>query len=972
MSHGPHFIRRSIAAIAAAVVVIPLGLSMGMGAAVASTAVPSVAAEVALVDVISQGRPVSASSEESSELPAGAVVDNVPTTRWASEEGVAPQWITIDLGTGASVSKVVLQWEEAFASKYRVELSADGATWTTLATVSAGDGATDEHANLTGTGRYLRVYGTERGTQWGYSLWSVEVYGTPGDTAPTDPETGTTVNVSTAAQLSDALADAEPGQTITLSEGTYRGSFVATQPGTAEQPITLTGPRSAVLINEASSGSLSGCPRPTSGWNSGYGLWLFEASHWNVNGVTIADSKKGIVLDAATHVSIDGVLVRDIAEEGVHFRRSSADGVIRNSEIMRTGLVKAGYGEGLYLGSSKSNFNCYADSSGFDRSDRVQVLDNDFGPGIAAEHIDIKEGTHDGIVRGNTFDGQGLSGENSADSWIDAKGNDYLIEGNTGSFAAPGTFANGYETHNLLEGFGCGNVWKNNDSDLGGVGDYAIRVSSTSKCASNPNTVYDSNTVTNANSGLTNVAVTPSGETPGDIDPVEEAPSANETLVTSISQLQTAIDSADAGDTIVLEDGTYSVSSSAPISVAGGGSAGNPVTIKAETVGGVTLTGSASFVFDEAHDIKIEGFVLTQSTKLEVPADSRAITFSRDEFVFAQSAEHNLMIRADDSVVEYSWFHGKNTIGVYLGIEGAGSTEMATGVRVHHNYFSDQNFTGANGGESIRLGVSPRALSVAGAIIEYNLFENANGDPEAISVKSSGNTIRYNTIRNSFGGIVLRHGNDNTVVGNRIIDGSKGIRIYGNDHAIINNYIAGIDDEAIVVGSGTLRDHYEGEPSDSRRTNDAPDRIRIALNTLVNNGDGIAGETNRTVPPLDVTIVDNIIQGATGSLADVPLMQDFYWRGNILWGSASDGNIPKAGYSRSNPQLAQDAAGTWRPGSTSPAIDAANQTNHDDWVTDDIDGRARSGTFDVGSHEVTTAAATRAPLTTADVGPEAG
>ena len=159
-----------------------------------------------------------------------------------------------------------------------------------------------------------------------------------------------------------------------------------------------------------------------------------------------------------------------IEEEGVHFRRSSADGIIRHSKISDTGLIKPGFGEGVYIGSAKSNFGCLGNSGGMDRSDRVQVLDNEFGPNIAAEHVDIKEGTEDGVIRGNVFDGQGISGENSGDSWIDAKGNDYLIESNTGTFTLPGTFANGYETHTQIDGYGCGNVFRDNASDLGGVG----------------------------------------------------------------------------------------------------------------------------------------------------------------------------------------------------------------------------------------------------------------------------------------------------------------------------------------------------------------------------------------------------------------------------------------------------------------------------------------------------------------------
>ncbi|GAA1416348.1 cellulose binding domain-containing protein [Catellatospora coxensis] len=327
------------------------------------------------------------------------------------------------------------------------------------------------------------------------------------------PPGGPVVDVATAAQLSSALSSALPGTTIRLAAGTYRGAFATTRPGTADARITLTGPRTAILINDGPSGTAPSCPAPTAGWDSGYGLWLFGAPYWNLTGFTVAESKKGIVLDDSRHVTISGVYVHHIEDEGVHFRRSSADGIIRDSVIEYTGLVQPGYGEGVYLGSAGSNWACHGNSGGVDRSDRVQVLSNRIGPYVAAEHIDIKEGTFDGVIRGNTFDGRGISGQNSADSWIDAKGIGYVIENNTGTFAAPGTFVNGYETHNpaTTPSFqnGCGNVWRANSSNLGGVGQYAIRITSTSKCAGNLNVVYASNTVANATAGLTNIAVTP-------------------------------------------------------------------------------------------------------------------------------------------------------------------------------------------------------------------------------------------------------------------------------------------------------------------------------------------------------------------------------------------------------------------------------------------------------------------------------
>ncbi|GGZ81670.1 cellulose binding domain-containing protein [Streptomyces subrutilus] len=341
---------------------------------------------------------------------------------------------------------------------------------------------------------------------------------TPSPTVPTPTPTptvpaGPVVEVATAAQLTSALAAAVPGQTIRLAPGEYRGAFAAVRAGTAAKPITLTGPRTAVLVNDGPSGEAPSCPVPTVGWDPGYGLWLYGAPYWNLSGFTVKDSKKGVVLDDAHHVTIDGLYVHHVEEEGVHFRRSSADGVLRNSVVEYTGLVQPGYGEGVYLGSAGSNWGCHGNSGGVDRSDRVLVENNRIGPYVAAEAVDVKEGTFGGTIRGNTFDGRGISGQNSADSWIDVKGVDYLIQGNRGTFAPPGTFANGYETHNpaTTPAFpnGCGTVWRDNASDLGGVGAYAVKVTSTSKCAGRPNVVHSSNTVTGAVSGLTNVPVTP-------------------------------------------------------------------------------------------------------------------------------------------------------------------------------------------------------------------------------------------------------------------------------------------------------------------------------------------------------------------------------------------------------------------------------------------------------------------------------
>ncbi|MET9399935.1 discoidin domain-containing protein [Kitasatospora sp. NPDC002965] len=127
--------------------------------------------------LISQGKPATASSTEGSSYAAGKAFDGSATTRWASVEGKDPQWLQVDLGGNAGVGRVKLSWEAAYAKAYRLEVSSDGVTWTTVAEEKAGNGGTDEWTGLAAKGRYVRIYGTARGTSYGYSLFEMEVYG---------------------------------------------------------------------------------------------------------------------------------------------------------------------------------------------------------------------------------------------------------------------------------------------------------------------------------------------------------------------------------------------------------------------------------------------------------------------------------------------------------------------------------------------------------------------------------------------------------------------------------------------------------------------------------------------------------------------------------------------------------------------------------------------------------------------------
>jgi beta-glucosidase len=125
--------------------------------------------------LLSQGKPATASSTENAGTPASAAVDGNAGTRWSSAYS-DPQWLQVDLGSSASISQVVLQWEAAYATAFQIQTSSDGTSWTPIYSTTAGTGGT-QTLNVTGTGRYVRMYGTARATGYGYSLWEFQIYG---------------------------------------------------------------------------------------------------------------------------------------------------------------------------------------------------------------------------------------------------------------------------------------------------------------------------------------------------------------------------------------------------------------------------------------------------------------------------------------------------------------------------------------------------------------------------------------------------------------------------------------------------------------------------------------------------------------------------------------------------------------------------------------------------------------------------
>ncbi|MEW2517924.1 beta-N-acetylglucosaminidase domain-containing protein [Actinacidiphila alni] len=127
-----------------------------------------------------RGAAATSSGDETPDFPASAVADGDPATRWSSPVD-DNAWVQVRLAAPARIGQVVLHWQDAYATGYRIETSADGVTWHTSAAVTDGGGGT-ETVWLDGAAdtRYLRVQGVRRATKYGYSLFGVEAYAVAG------------------------------------------------------------------------------------------------------------------------------------------------------------------------------------------------------------------------------------------------------------------------------------------------------------------------------------------------------------------------------------------------------------------------------------------------------------------------------------------------------------------------------------------------------------------------------------------------------------------------------------------------------------------------------------------------------------------------------------------------------------------------------------------------------------------------
>ncbi|WP_051336141.1 cellulase family glycosylhydrolase [Aquimarina latercula] len=263
---------------------------------------------------------------------------------------------------------------------------------------------------LTPTGNYIKDL---------IKNWSEDDGGDP------DGPSGT-INCNTVDCIRNAMQNAQPGDEIIIASGTYEAPdkiniggraarFASDKNGTASQPIIMR------AQNPSNPPILKG----ENGKYDGYVLHML-GDYWEIKNIIFEEGSKGIVLDNANNGILENLTVRELGEEGIHLRDGSSSNLVKDCRVYNVGIKKPGIGEGLYVGSDKGQHDDY------ERECNNNIIDGCIvGPNVTAEGVDVKEGTKNTIIRNCTFSAQGISGENSADAFIDLKGAYAFVYNNT-------------------------------------------------------------------------------------------------------------------------------------------------------------------------------------------------------------------------------------------------------------------------------------------------------------------------------------------------------------------------------------------------------------------------------------------------------------------------------------------------------------------------------------------------------------
>ncbi len=326
-----------------------------------------------------------------------------------------------------------------------------------------------------------------------------------------------------------------------------------------------------------------------------------------------------------------------------------------------------------------------------------------------------------------------------------------------------------------------------------------------------------------------------------------------------------------AGDTVVLRNGAYN---DVQIKLNGIGTAEQPIVFMAEEAGKVTIEGQSNLriagEYVEVHNLWFRngyspaGAVIEFRTGSKNWANHCRVTGCAIDYFNPPTRDMGynwVLLYGRNNRFDHNNIVGKLNLEVTLAVILSEERDQQNGHRIDHNYFGVRPVFGSNGAETIRVGTSQQAHTSSNTVIEFNFFEQCNGEVEVVSIKSADNIIRNNTFVECQGVLALRHGNRNVVENNLFagngVPNTGGVRVVNEGHTIRNNVFYKLAGDRFFAALAIMNAVPNSLPNRYHWVRD----VSIERNTFVDCPNillCVGKDNERTLAPSEVTVSNNI------------------------------------------------------------------------------------------------------------------
>ncbi|NII25208.1 TonB-dependent receptor [Pseudoflavitalea sp. X16] len=398
-------------------------------------------------------------------------------------------------------------------------------------------------------------------------------------------------------------------------------------------------------------------------------------------------------------------------------------------------------------------------------------------------------------------------------------------------------------------------------------------------------------------------------------------------VVANQQELNTALSKAHPGDSILLRSGIWK---DIALIIETSGTAQQPLVIAAQEPGKVQFTGN-SFIRFGSNYVTVSGIHFTNGYARE----GAVVEFRNKEQQLANhcrftncvmedysksgrfDADHWLILWGQHNRIDHCVLGDKLNSGPTIIVELNDERSQNNYHSIDSNYFKGHSPLGANGGETIRVGVSRYSLTPSRTMIHHNYFEQCNGEAEIVSIKSGNNEISSNVFYECEGGLVLRHGSQNKIANNIFIGNNKpytgGVRVINPGHTVSNNLFIDLAGERFHSAFSVLNGVPNSSISRYHQVKDAA----ISNNTFINCNSIIFGagkDAERTAPPKDVRFTNNLIEPVKGKILYEDANKDggISFSGNAYAGTAFTNPVKGFVYEKTTYTTQRYHGGTYR------------------------------------------------------------